>query len=180
MAPAPYPIPLRGSECQSERAPALGENAFWSRILDCGRETERHGWIDKTAKSLSKWSLLKRKSCHLAREEWFCYWTRQFFNEIAILWKKSSILNDEAITSRVNVRVKRKSEKQRQTQWTNIHGKPPHTLSLIRINFFVSNSYLIVISERCSYHTKGKFRLSWALFRSRLKTSITYTSAIKI
>ena len=27
-APAPFHVPLRGSECQSERAPALGENAF--------------------------------------------------------------------------------------------------------------------------------------------------------
>ena len=28
------PYAYRGSECQSERAPALGENAFWSCVLD--------------------------------------------------------------------------------------------------------------------------------------------------
>ena len=34
VAPAPYHIPLRGSECQSERAPASGENGCWSCVLD--------------------------------------------------------------------------------------------------------------------------------------------------
>ena len=56
MAPAPYHTPLRGSECQSERAPALGENAFWSRVLDCGRETGMHRWTDQISTSLSEWS----------------------------------------------------------------------------------------------------------------------------
>ena len=41
------------------------------------------------------------------------------------------------------------------------------------LNYFVSNSYLIVISDRFSYHPDGKFRLSWDFFRSRQKTSIT-------
>ena len=36
VAPAPYHIPLRRSECQSERAPALGENAFWCCVLCLG------------------------------------------------------------------------------------------------------------------------------------------------
>ena len=38
VAPAPSHIPLRGGECQSERAPAWRENAFWSCVLD---RTER-------------------------------------------------------------------------------------------------------------------------------------------
>ena len=54
VAPAPYHIPLRGSECQSERAPALGENAFCSCVLDCERETEVNRWTEKISKSLSK------------------------------------------------------------------------------------------------------------------------------
>ena len=38
VAPALYHIPLRGCECQSERAPALRENAFFDFVLD---RTER-------------------------------------------------------------------------------------------------------------------------------------------
>ena len=38
------PYAYWGSECQSERAPALGENAFWSRVLDSGREAGMHRW----------------------------------------------------------------------------------------------------------------------------------------
>ena len=45
---------------------------------------------------------------------------------------------------------------------------------------FVSNSYLIVISERFCYHPDGKVRLSWDFFWSRQKTSIIQASAIKI
>ena len=106
------PYAYWGGECQSERAHALGENAFGSRFMDCGRETGMHRWTDSIFPSLSRWSPLRGKSCHLAREDWFFYSTRQFFKEIAILWKNSSIVNDdESITSRVNVRVQRKSEK---------------------------------------------------------------------
>ena len=54
MAPAPYHIPLRGSECQNKRAPALTENVFWSRVLDWGRETEMSRSTDKISKSLSE------------------------------------------------------------------------------------------------------------------------------
>ena len=77
---------------------------------------------EKYPRVWAQWSPMKDKSCHRAREEWFVYSTRQFFKKIAIRWKNSSILNDEAITTSFNVRVKRKSEKQRQIQWTNING----------------------------------------------------------
>ena len=44
VAPAPYYIPLRGSECQNKRAPAWRENAFWSRVYVeipfIGKQTE--------------------------------------------------------------------------------------------------------------------------------------------
>ena len=62
------PYAYWGSECPRERAPALGENAFWSRVLDCGRETEVSRSTDKISKCLSKWSPLRGKSCHLARK----------------------------------------------------------------------------------------------------------------
>ena len=92
-----------------ERTPASGENAFWSRVLDCGRETEVSRLIDKISKSLSNWSALNGKSCHLARKERFFSSTRQFFEEIAILWRNSSTLNDELRTTKVNFHT----EKQR-------------------------------------------------------------------
>ena len=111
--PHPTICLLRWWVSEWERAPALGENAFWSRVLDCGRETEVSRSTDKISKSLSKRSPLKGKSCHLAREEWFFYSTRQFFREIAISWRNSSILNHESTTVRVNVRVQRKSEKRK-------------------------------------------------------------------
>ena len=109
------PYAYWGSECQSERAPAFRRNAFWSCVLDSGRETKVSRWTHKISKSLSKWSPLRGKSCHLARKEWFFCSTGQFFNEIAIFWRNSSILSDESTTIRVNVRLHRKSEKQRQT-----------------------------------------------------------------
>ena len=34
------PYAYWSSECQSERALAWRENAFWTRVLDCGRETD--------------------------------------------------------------------------------------------------------------------------------------------
>ena len=34
------PYAYGGGECWRERAPAWRENAFWSRVMDCGRETE--------------------------------------------------------------------------------------------------------------------------------------------
>ena len=85
------------------------EYAVWSCVLDCGRETEVSRSTDKISKSLSKWSQLRGKSCHLAREEWFFYSTRQFFKEIASLCRNSSILNDELRTIKVNFQT----EKQR-------------------------------------------------------------------
>ena len=97
------PYAYWGSECQSERAPALGENAFWSRLLDCGRETEVSRWTDKTSQSLRKWSLLKDKSCHLARKEWSFYSAGKFFKEIAILQRNFSILNNISRTTKVNL-----------------------------------------------------------------------------
>ena len=141
-------------ECQSERASALRENAFWSCVFDssrqrysrhsemewendrervsewrnfwggpkvdkrvqwnCGRETEVFTSTDRISKSLSKWSPLKGKSCHQARRKWFFYSTGQFFKEIAISRRKTSIWNDdESTTIRVNVRLQRTSEKQR-------------------------------------------------------------------
>ena len=46
------PYAYGGGECQSERALALGEDAFWSRVLD---RTERDAagvvkWSDRTKK----------------------------------------------------------------------------------------------------------------------------------
>ena len=51
------------------------------------------------------------KSFHLAGKERFFCPTRQFFKDIAILRRNSSILNHEWATSRVNLRVQWKSEK---------------------------------------------------------------------
>ena len=117
------PYAYWGSECQSERAPAGGENAFWSRVLDCGRETEVCRSTDKICKRLSKWPPLEGKSCHLARKEWFFYSTRQLFNEIAILWRNSAILNDdESTTTKVIVRVQMKSEKRKGPVKNNVDG----------------------------------------------------------
>ena len=44
VAPAPYDMPIEVGSVRV-RAPASGENAFWSRVLDCGRETEVSRWI---------------------------------------------------------------------------------------------------------------------------------------
>ena len=65
VAPAPYHIPLRGSECHSEIAPALGENAFWICVLDCSRERySRH--------SEAEWQRLKeyleRAECNVVKK----------------------------------------------------------------------------------------------------------------
>jgi hypothetical protein len=38
------PYAYWGSEYQSKRAPAFRENAFWSRVLDCGSEIGMHRW----------------------------------------------------------------------------------------------------------------------------------------
>ena len=65
VAPAPYHIPLRGSECHSESTSIERENAFWTCVWDCGREIEVYRWTDEISNSLSKWSPLKGMSCHL-------------------------------------------------------------------------------------------------------------------
>ena len=153
------PYAYWGGECSSERAPALGETAFWCRVLDCGRERELSRSIDTISKSLSKWSPRKGKSCHLTREEWFFYPTRQCFKEIVILWRNSSILNDEAITIRVSVRLQRKSEQQRLIQLTNIHGYLHRDVQSSGFIFWVSSLCFTVIPERFSYHLHRKFRL---------------------
>ena len=66
-------------------------------------ERAMNRWSNKISKVRSKWSPLKGKSCHLATEEWFFCSIRLFFEEIAILWRNSSILSDELTTIIVNV-----------------------------------------------------------------------------
>ena len=64
-----------------------------------GTVQSRKRWTDKLSSSLSKCWELSAQSGHLARREsGFCS-TRQFFKEIAILWRNWSILNDEARTT---------------------------------------------------------------------------------
>ena len=115
------PYAYWGSECQSERAPAWRENACWSCVLDrtsrvrewmkkfeegrrpskgrsgnnetMGTEGERQRCTDKTAKMSGKWWQLRDKSCHPVRKDWFFCSTWQFFEEITILWRVSSIWN---------------------------------------------------------------------------------------
>ena len=130
-----------------------------------GTVQSRKRWTDKSASTWSKCGELRAQSDQLPRKEWVFCSTRQFFKEIAILWRNNSILNDESKTTRVNVWVQRKSEKQRQIQWANIHGYTHYTLSSIRIYiFFVSNFYSNVISERFSYQLDIKFWLNWDFF----------------
>ena len=57
VAPALYHMPIEVVSVRVTRAPALGENAFWSCVLEnCGRETEVYRSTDQISKSLSKWS----------------------------------------------------------------------------------------------------------------------------
>ena len=64
-----------------------------------GTVQSRKRWTDKLSSSLSKCWELSAQSGQLARREsGFCS-TRQFFKEIAILWRNWSILNDEARTT---------------------------------------------------------------------------------
>ena len=110
------------SECQSERAPAWRENAFCNCVLDrterdtagivrCRRRMKeveggrrltkgcrgtvrpRKRWAEKSATGLSA------QSGQLAEKEWFFCSTQQLFQEIVILSKNWSILNDIAITT---------------------------------------------------------------------------------
>ena len=83
-----------------------------------------HRWTDKISKNRRKCWELSARLGQLAREEWLFCSTRPPFKEITILWRNPSILSDESTTIRVNVRLHRKSEKQRQIQLTNIHGYP--------------------------------------------------------
>ena len=159
------PYAYWGSACQSEIAPALGENAFCRCVLDCsryseaewenegirrrpksdqrtqwngGRETGMHRWTDKIPRNRRKWWERSARSGHFAREGWLFCLTRPVFKEIAILWSHSSILSDESVTIRVNVRLQRKGKKQRQIQLTkNTRVSAPY-LSVIRTLFFVS------------------------------------------
>ena len=166
VTPAPYHIPLTCGECQSERALALGKSALWSRVLNCGRETEGCRCTDKISKSLSEWSPLKGKSYHLAREVWLFYSTRQFSKDIAFLWRISSILNYELRITKVNFHTEtqrnrqiskavedksKKSDENRTIPQQEMNLSWHHTLSRIRICFFcVPNSYLTVIIDRFS------------------------------
>ena len=117
-----------GGECQNKWAPALRENAFGSCVLDRterdtvsivrrsermkeveggrrsikgrrGTVQSRKRWTDKSTPSMSKGCELSAQSDQLARKDWFFCSTRQFFKEIAILWRNSPIMNDEAITT---------------------------------------------------------------------------------
>ena len=153
-----------GSACQSERAPAFRENAFWSRVLDCGRETEVSRSTDKISKSLSKWSPLEGKSCHLAREEWFFYSTGHFFKEIAVLWRNSSVLSDdESTTTRVNVRVQRKSEKRKGPVQNNIVGFEGKK-GLCQYGLWLSISLLVWVVLWCL--ASDKLSVAWNLVES--------------
>ena len=79
--------------------PKVDQSTQWN----CVRGTGMHWWSDQSFMSLSKWSQMRGKSSHLARGEWFFCSTRQLFEESAILWRDSSILNDfESTTTRVN------------------------------------------------------------------------------
>ena len=79
------------------------------------------------------------------------------------MWRNSFISNDESITDKVNVRIKRKSEKQKQIQLTNIHGYVHRTFQSSGF-FCVSDSCFIVLSERFSYHPDRKLRLPGDIF----------------
>ena len=129
-----------GAERQRERAPALGENAFCSCILDstrnrCSRHSEAE-WKNEGIRGRPKAD--HRAQSNQGRDEqtnqsrvwanagnWvlnqFSWQGKNDFSvqllkseqEIAILWRYSSILNHESTTSRVNVWGQRKSEKRK-------------------------------------------------------------------
>ena len=172
------------------RAPALGENPFWSCVLDSsryseakweneetsqwgrsgtGEERQRCRWIDERSKSLSKWSPRKGKSCHLAREEWFFYSTRQFFKEIAILWRNSSISNNELRKTNVNCHTEKQTDfkgcrrqikeirrEQNNCTTSDQYFVAPCPFKHQDLFFCGRTSYLTVISERLSYHPGTK------------------------
>ena len=127
------PYAYRGSECQSERAPAWRENAFWSRVLDSSRHSDAkwekevirgrpnadqrtlwygwreiwtHRWTDKIPKNRRKCWELSAPSGQLARQEWLFCLTRPLFKEIAILWRNSTILSDESTATKFSLRTR--------------------------------------------------------------------------
>ena len=115
---------------------------------------------------------------------------------LTILWRNSSILNDESRTTKVNFYKEEQSNRaisndswweikeNRQEQDSCItrdqYFMAPYPFTYQDIFFCVSNSSLTVISERFYYRPDRKFRLSWDYFSLRQKTSISQATAIKI
>ena len=86
-------------------------------------------------------------------------------------------------TERLQRQLMRNQRKSTRTGQLYKKGSIFHGSILFRASghiFWVSNSYLTVISERFSSHPDGKLWFSWDFFWSRLKTSINQASAIKI
>ena len=121
-----------GNECQRERAPALGEKAFWCCVSDkvekdaagigrlndrmkaFSKEAEgrpngavepRERWSGKISNSESKYWEVSAQSVQLVRKGWFSVQRFNSENQIAILWRNSSILNEESRTTKVNLRT---------------------------------------------------------------------------
>ena len=151
----------------SQGRPKADQRAQWNG----GRETWMYKWTDKIPKNRHKCWELSARSVHLAREGWLLCLIHPLFKEIANLWRNSSVLSDDSTTIRVNVRLQRKREKQRQFQLTNIHGYRHRIFQSSRFLSCLSNSCFTVISERFSYHLDRNFRLPWDIFWSGQKTS---------
>ena len=112
-----------------------------------------HRWTDKMPKNHRKCWELSAQSVQLPRKGWLFRATLQFFKEIAILWRNSSIWNDESRTTKFSLLTgeqrnreisnvvdekSRKTDKNKTVVQQKFNISWRHTFFLIRINFFVS------------------------------------------
>ena len=144
-------------------------------------------WTDKSVSSVNQCGELSPQLDQLTRKEWLFCSTGKLCKEIVILWRISSIQNNKSTTSRVNVRVQRKTEKKRQIQLTNLHGYPRQILLLITIALALSLQFVCRLPWRdyskwqrasenvCFLQTNSRALRSFVHIRSSTSCSSQYS-----